>query len=141
RVSGVYLHDYGCTLKMYRREVLDHVRLYGEMHRFIPVLSYAAGAKIDEMVVNIRSRLHGIIKYNLWRTVKVVLDLMTVTFLTKFNTRPMYIFGGMGFLFGLVGTTLLLVALITFALGAATAVSIGFLVGGMLLGMGGLQTI
>lgn len=109
-VTGVHLHDYGCTLKMYRREVLDHVRLYGEMHRFIPVLAHAAGAKIDEMVVNHRARLYGKSKYTLWRTVKVVLDLMTVTFLTKFNTRPMYIFGGSGFIFGLIGLLALLLA-------------------------------
>ncbi|MEP0764345.1 MAG: glycosyltransferase family 2 protein, partial [Chloroflexota bacterium] len=97
-VTGVELHDYGCTLKTYRREVLDHVRLYGEMHRFIPVLANAAGANIVERVVNHRPRLHGKSKYGLWRTLKVVLDLMTVTFLTKYNTRPMYIFGGVGFL-------------------------------------------
>ncbi|MEW6579527.1 MAG: glycosyltransferase family 2 protein [Chloroflexota bacterium] len=97
-VTGVELHDYGCTLKTYRREVLDHVRLYGEMHRFIPVLANAAGANIVERVVNHRPRLHGKSKYGLWRTIKVVLDLMTVTFLTKYNTRPMYIFGGVGFL-------------------------------------------
>jgi len=97
-VTGVSLHDYGCTLKTYRREVLDHVRLYGEMHRFIPVLANAAGANIVERVVNHRPRLHGKSKYGLWRTIKVVLDLMTVTFLTKYNTRPMYIFGGVGFM-------------------------------------------
>ncbi len=104
RVTNVRLHDYGCTLKMYRREVLDHVRLYGEMHRFIPVLAHAAGARIDEMVVNHRPRVHGKSKYGLWRTAKVVLDLMTVTFMTRFNTRPMYIFGGAGFIFGGIGT-------------------------------------
>ncbi len=104
KVTKVHLHDYGCTLKMYRREVLDHVRLYGEMHRFIPVLAFGAGAKIDEMVVNHRARLHGKSKYGLWRTAKVALDLMTVTFLIKFNTRPMYIFGGAGFIFGGLGT-------------------------------------
>lgn len=97
-VTGVRLHDYGCTLKTYRREVLDHVRLYGEMHRFIPVLANAAGAAIVERVVNHRARRFGKSKYGLWRTIKVVLDLMTVTFLTKYNTRPMYIFGGMGFM-------------------------------------------
>ncbi len=117
RVTGVELHDYGCTLKMYRREVLNHVRLYGEMHRFIPVLAEAAGARIDEMVVNHRPRLHGKSKYGLWRTLKVVLDLMTVTFLTKYNTRPMYIFGGAGFLFlgmsGLAFIYMLLHALFT----------------------------
>jgi glycosyltransferase involved in cell wall biosynthesis len=98
RVTGVHIHDYGCTLKTYRREVLDHVRLYGEMHRFIPVLANAAGANIVERVVNHRPRIHGKSKYGLWRTIKVVLDLMTVTFLTKYNTRPMYIFGGVGFI-------------------------------------------
>lgn len=104
RSTGVRLHDYGCTLKMYRREVLDHVRLYGEMHRFIPVLAHAAGARIDEMVVNHRARKFGKSKYGLWRTAKVVLDLMTVVFLTKYNTRPMYIFGGTGIIFGILGT-------------------------------------
>lgn len=97
-VTGVRLHDYGCTLKTYRREVLDHVRLYGEMHRFIPVLANAAGARIVERVVNHRPRIHGKSKYGLWRTLKVVLDLMTVTFMTRYNTRPMYVFGGMGFM-------------------------------------------
>jgi glycosyltransferase involved in cell wall biosynthesis len=110
-VTGVKLHDYGCTLKTYRREVLDHVRLYGAMHRFIPVLANAAGARIVERVVNHRPRLHGKSKYGLWRTIKVVLDLMTVTFLTKYNTRPMYIFGGMGFLLSaLSGISLLVMA-------------------------------
>jgi glycosyltransferase involved in cell wall biosynthesis len=145
RVTGVRLHDYGCTLKMYRREVLDHVRLYGEMHRFIPVLAYAAGAKIDEMVVNHRPRIHGKSKYGLWRTVKVVLDLMTVTFLTKFNTRPMYIFGGAGFLFSALGVLALVVMLIqTLVTGMALVatplpfISAVFLVGGtqsILLGL------
>ena len=104
-VTGVRLHDYGCTLKTYRREVLDHVRLYGEMHRFIPVLASAAGANIKERVVNHRARIHGTSKYGLWRTIKVVLDLMTVTFLTKYNTRPMYIFGGLGFLLSMLSMT------------------------------------
>jgi len=108
-VTGVRLHDYGCTLKTYRREVLDHVRLYGEMHRFIPVLANAAGARIVERPVNHRPRIHGKSKYGLWRTIKVVLDLMTVTFLTKYNTRPMYIFGGMGFLLSLLSMISVLV--------------------------------
>ena len=108
-VTRVQLHDYGCTLKTYRREVLDHVRLYGEMHRFIPVLANAAGARIVERVVNHRPRIHGKSKYGLWRTVKVVLDLMTVTFLTKYNTRPMYIFGGTGFLLSVLSAISILV--------------------------------
>jgi glycosyltransferase involved in cell wall biosynthesis len=138
RVTGVRLHDYGCTLKMYRREVLDHVRLYGEMHRFIPVLAHAAGAKIDEMVVNHRARRFGKSKYTLWRTVKVVLDLMTVTFLTKYNTRPMYIFGGFGFGFGGLGLLALLASLIAALLGQNA--TLGLLLG-VLLGMGGIQTV
>lgn len=140
-VTGVRLHDYGCTLKMYRREVLDHVRLYGEMHRFIPVLAYAAGAKIDEMVVNHRARRFGKSKYTLWRTVKVVLDLMTVTFLTRYNTRPMYIFGGSGFIFGFLGALSCLFALIY---GVATDNShwpVGLMVMGVLLIFGAFQNI
>jgi len=112
-VTGVRLHDYGCTLKTYRREVLDHVRLYGEMHRFIPVLANAAGARIVERVVNHRARIHGKSKYGLWRTVKVVLDLMTVTFLTKYNTRPMYIFGGTGFILTMFSGISVLVMLLS----------------------------
>ena len=108
-VTRVELHDYGCTLKTYRREVLDHVRLYGEMHRFIPVLANAAGARIVERVVNHRPRIHGKSKYGLWRTVKIVLDLMTVTFLTKYNTRPMYIFGGTGFILSVLSLISILV--------------------------------
>jgi len=110
--TGVTLHDYGCTLKTYRREVLDHVRLYGEMHRFIPVLANAAGANIVERVVNHRPRVHGKSKYGLWRAIKVVLDLMTVTFLTKYNTRPMYIFGGMGFALSVLSGISVLVMLL-----------------------------
>ncbi len=141
RTTNVRLHDYGCTLKMYRREVLDHVRLYGEMHRFIPVLANAAGAKIDEMVVNHRPRIHGKSKYGLWRTIKVVLDLVTVTFLTKFNTRPMYIFGGTGFVMGGLGTFLLFFMLLhTLFTGIAlVATPMPFLSG--LLIVGGIQTI
>ena len=116
-VTGVHLHDYGCTLKTYRREVLDHVRLYGEMHRFIPVLANAAGARTVERVVNHRPRIHGKSKYGLWRTIKVVLDLMTVTFLTKYNTRPMYIFVGVGFLLTMLAGLGVLVMLVSGATG------------------------
>src|SRR5690554_6209518 len=112
-VTGVHLHDYGCTLKTYRREVLDHVRLYGEMHRFIPVLANAAGANIVERVVNHRARIHGKSKYGLWRTIKVVLDLMTVKFLTSYNTRPMYIFGGTGFILSVLSGISLLAMLVS----------------------------
>ncbi len=111
-VTGVRLHDYGCTLKAYRREVMDEVRLYGEMHRFIPIFASGAGAAITEIVVNHRPRIHGKSKYGLWRTFKVILDLVTVKFLLSYRTTPMYLFGGFGL--GLVGMSLvaLLIALL-----------------------------
>jgi glycosyltransferase involved in cell wall biosynthesis len=96
RITGVRLHDFGCTLKAYRREVLAETKLYGEMHRFIPALASWNGAGIAEVVVNHRPRTAGTTKYGLGRTLKVVLDLITVKFLGSFSTKPIYIFGGMG---------------------------------------------
>ncbi len=95
-ITGVKLHDYGCTLKAYRREVLAETRLYGEMHRFIPALASWSGAKIAEIVVNHRPRTSGVAKYGLARTWKVLLDLITVNFLGSFSTKPIYVFGGLG---------------------------------------------
>jgi glycosyltransferase involved in cell wall biosynthesis len=95
-ISGVRLHDYGCSLKAYRREVLEGVRLYGEMHRFIPIYASWQGARVTEMVVNHRPRRAGSSKYGLGRTGKVLLDLMVVKFLASFATRPSYLFGGIG---------------------------------------------
>ena len=94
--TGVKLHDYGCTLKVYRREILDNVKLYGEMHRFIPVYAYEAGGKITEVVVQHHPRKHGKANYGLERTFKVVLDLITVKFLMAFSKKPIYLFGGVG---------------------------------------------
>lgn len=96
RVTGVHLHDYGCTLKAYRRDVLEGFRLYGEMHRFIPVYAHSVGAKITEMAVNHHPRKHGKTKYGLERTAKVVLDLFTVKFLISYSSKPIYLFGGAG---------------------------------------------
>ena len=96
KITGVKLHDFGCTLKAYRREILAETRLYGEMHRFIPVLASWSGANICEMVVNHRPRTAGVAKYGLGRTWKVMLDLITVKFLGSFSTKPIYIFGGLG---------------------------------------------
>lgn len=96
KITGVELHDFGCTLKAYRREVLAETKLYGEMHRFIPALASWNGARIAEMVVNHRPRTAGVAKYGLGRTLKVVLDLITVKFLGSFSTKPIYIFGGLG---------------------------------------------
>ena len=98
KITGVNLHDFGCTLKAYRREVLAETRLYGEMHRFIPALASWAGAHICEMVVNHRPRTAGVAKYGLGRTWRVMLDLITVKFLGSYSTKPIYIFGGLGFL-------------------------------------------
>jgi glycosyltransferase involved in cell wall biosynthesis len=95
-VSGVRLHDYGCSLKAYRREVLDGVRLYGEMHRFIPIYASWQGARVTEVEVNHRARRAGKSKYGLGRTFKVLLDLLVVKFLASFLTRPIYVFGGVG---------------------------------------------
>lgn len=95
-VTGVHLHDYGCTLKAYRREVITGFKLYGEMHRFIPVYANSVGAKILEVPVRHHSRKFGTSKYGLERTLKVVLDLMAVQFLTKAANKPIYLFGGGG---------------------------------------------
>ena len=97
----VNLHDFGCTLKAYRKEVLTQTKLYGEMHRFIPALASWSGARIAELVVNHRPRTAGAAKYGLGRTWKVMLDLITVEFLGSFSTKPIYIFGGLGLLSGL----------------------------------------
>ncbi len=96
RITNVRLHDYGCTLKAYRRDVLAETRLYGEMHRFIPALASWSGARVAECVVNHRPRTAGKAKYGLGRTLKVVLDLITVKFLGSFSTKPIYVFGGLG---------------------------------------------
>jgi glycosyltransferase involved in cell wall biosynthesis len=95
-VTGVHLHDYGCTLKAYRREYLSGFRLYGEMHRFIPAYVHSAGARVAEVVVQHHPRKYGKSKYGLERTLKVLLDLFTVKFLLSFSVSPIYIFGGVG---------------------------------------------
>lgn len=97
-VTGVHLHDYGCTLKAYRREVITGFRLYGEMHRFIPAYASSVGAKIIEIPVRHHSRKYGRTKYGLNRTIKVILDLFTVKFLISYSNKPIYLFGGTGML-------------------------------------------
>lgn len=104
RVTGVHLHDYGCTLKAYRREVLTGFRLYGEMHRFIPAYAGYAGARITEVEVRHHPRQYGQTSYGLERTVKVILDLFTVRFMRGYVYKPIYLFGGTGLLFGGMGT-------------------------------------
>lgn len=98
KITGVKLHDFGCTLKAYRSESIKEINLYGEMHRFIPVLANWSGEKVTEMEVNHRARTTGKTKYGLSRTFKVVLDLITIKFLMSFSTKPIYVFGGLGVL-------------------------------------------
>ena len=94
--TGVRLHDYGCSLKIFRAEVVKPLKLYGEMHRFIPAIASEQGVQIAEVVVNHRARLHGTSKYGISRTIRVVLDLLTVKFLLSYSTRPVQIFGLIG---------------------------------------------
>lgn len=103
RVTGVHLHDYGCTLKAYRKEVIKNVRLYGEMHRFIPAIASWVGASITEVETNHHPRKFGKSKYGISRTIRVVLDLITVKFLQSFSTRPIHAFGPWGLLLGAAG--------------------------------------
>jgi glycosyltransferase involved in cell wall biosynthesis len=100
--TGVHLHDYGCSLKVFRAEVVKPLKLYGEMHRFLPAIASEFGVKIEEYVVNHRARLHGNSKYGISRTVRVILDLVTVKFLISYRTRPVQIFG----LWGLILTSI-----------------------------------
>ncbi len=112
QVGGVHIHDYGCTLKAYRKTVLEHVRLYGEMHRFIPIYAHWAGGKVTELVVNHRPRVAGTSKYGIMRTFKVLLDLLTVKLLGSYATKPIYFFGGVGFLLTLSSVLVVLAAVV-----------------------------
>ncbi|GAP09549.1 glycosyltransferase [Bellilinea caldifistulae] len=109
KTTGVHLHDYGCTLKAYRREVITGFKLYGEMHRFIPVYAHSVGAKILEVPVRHHPRRFGKAKYGLERTIKVILDLITVKFLSSYGNKPIYLFGGAGFILILISLITLLV--------------------------------
>src|SRR6202521_3993716 len=104
--TGVRLHDYGCSLKAFRAEVVKPLKLYGEMHRFLPAIASEQGVSIAEVVVNHRERRHGRSKYGIGRTVRVILDLLTVKFLLSYSTRPLQIFGLIGFAMGLLGAAI-----------------------------------
>jgi len=95
-ITGVKLHDYGCTLKAYHRDVAAHMNFYGELHRFLPVLASWAGARVAEIEVNHRARQFGQSKYGIGRTLRVVLDLITIKFLLSYSTKPMQVFGKWG---------------------------------------------
>ncbi len=102
-VTGVHLHDYGCSLKVFRAEIVKEMKLYGEMHRFLPAIASEQTSSIGEMVVNHRARKYGQSKYGIGRTVRVVLDLLTVKFLLSYATRPLQIFGLVGLAMGAIG--------------------------------------
>ena len=110
--TGVKLHDYGCTLKAFRKEVVKNVRLYGEMHRFIPAIASGMGIEYTEVIVNHRARRFGQSKYGISRTVRVVLDLLTVKFLLSFSTRPIHVFGVLGLISSGLGTLIALFMLV-----------------------------
>ncbi len=103
RLTGVRLHDYGCTLKAFRSEVIKNIKLYGELHRFIPAIASQLGVRISEVEVNHRPRKHGESKYSIFRFTKVMLDMLTVKFLLSYSTRPLQIFGLLGLGSGLLG--------------------------------------
>lgn len=148
-ISGVPLHDYGCSLKAYRREVLEGVRLYGEMHRFVPIYATWMGAKVTEIPVNHYARQFGQSKYGINRTIKVVLDLITLKFMSTYLTKPIYIFGSAG-LWSLAVATFAFVWMVVLKYGYDTSfidtplpvlVSMFFMVGIQLILMGLLAEI
>ncbi|MFH0902426.1 MAG: glycosyltransferase family 2 protein [Pseudomonadota bacterium] len=143
-IGGLRLHDYGCTLKAYRREVLEPVRLYGEMHRFIPLFAKWAGARVTEQVVRHHPRREGHSKYGLERTLKILFDLLTIKFLGDYSTKPLYFFGRFGVLLCFGGVVCGAITLIhKYAYGSyahrnpllVLAVTL-FLIGMQFLGMG-----
>ncbi len=103
KVTGVELHDYGCTLKAYRADIAKRYRLYGDMHRFLPALAKRFGARVTEIPVKHHPRLYGKSKYGIGRTVRVILDIFLVKFLNEYITKPLYVFGGFGFLLLVIG--------------------------------------
>jgi glycosyltransferase involved in cell wall biosynthesis len=107
-LTGCHLHDHNCGFKLYRREVLDEVGIYGELHRFIPVLAHARGFHVGEVVVRHRPRRHGQSKYGVMRMLKGFLDLMTVRFLTRFSQRPLHVLGGIGLVMLTIGALAML---------------------------------
>jgi len=107
-ITGVKLHDYGCTLKVFSKEITQNIKLYGEMHRFIPAIASGMGSSVAEVKVNHRARMFGKSKYGISRTIRVVLDLITVKFLLSYATRPIQIFGLLGFTCGTIGFSIAL---------------------------------
>ena len=138
RVTGVKLHDYGCSLKAYRREVLSDMRLYGELHRFLPALAFIEGARITEVKVNHRARQFGSSKYGIDRTFRVLMDLLTVWFMKRFLTRPMYVFG-FGGLIAMLGSLLASTYLLVVKLMGGDIGNRPLLTLAVVLGLAGIQ--
>lgn len=140
--TGVRLHDYGCSLKVFRAEVIKPLRLYGEMHRFLPALASEMGVRIAEQPVNHRARVHGRSKYGISRTIRVVLDLLTVKFLVSYSTRPLQVFGLWGIAMGGAGAALLGYLGVMRLLGYASLTErTATVIFGVLLAFTGLQLI
>jgi glycosyltransferase involved in cell wall biosynthesis len=141
--TGVHLNDYGCSLKVFRAEVVKPLRLYGEMHRFLPALASEVGVRIAELPVNHRARVHGRSNYGISRTIRVLLDLMTVKFLLSYSTRPLQIFGLLGMSMGFVGAVIVAyLAFVKLFGDSAAAARVGerpLLMGGLLLVFTGVQ--
>ena len=140
KLTGVYLHDYGCTLKVFKKDIAKNLGLYGELHRFIPVLAQLQGAKMTEMAVKHHSRRFGKSKYGLGRTFKVLSDLVLVVFFQKYLQRPMHLFGAVGLITFLIGMLINFYLLILKILGE----EIGgrpLLVLGITLVLGGIQLV
>jgi glycosyltransferase involved in cell wall biosynthesis len=119
RVSGLRLHDMNCGLKAYRAEVLRGLRIYGELHRFLPVLAHYRGYRVAELPVNHRPRTHGRSRYGVERYVRGFLDLLTVSFMGRYRHRPLHLFGGLGLLLGAIGTAILVYLTVLKATGEA----------------------
>ena len=140
-VTGVHLHDYGCTLKAYKREVITDFRLYGEMHRFIPAYAHSVGAKITEVPVTHHPRKYGETKYGINRTFKVILDLFTVKFLLSYSNKPIYLFGGVGVLMMAASVFMLGFLFIRKLLFQTSVVQSSFFLIGIMLMILGVQSI
>ena len=134
RITGVHLHDYGCSLKAYRRDIIKNLKLYGEMHRFVPALASWVGGRIDEVPVRHHARKFGKSKYGISRTFRVVLDLMTVKFLLQYSTRPIQIFGKTGLRFGAVALAMLALVAADWVAGTTGAYGADGWLGGLGIG-------
>jgi glycosyltransferase involved in cell wall biosynthesis len=141
KVTGVHLHDYGCTLKAYRKEVAKNYRLYGDMHRFLPAVAKSFGAKITEIVVNHRPRIYGKSKYGIGRTIRVMLDILLVKFLNDYMNKPLYVFGGLGLFMTFLGFLILAYLAVEKIFFGASIGGRPLLILGVLLFLSGLQLI